>query len=103
MKDIEAGMSPEDAALRYSITARTIYDWKRIQRDTGSLRPCQVTTGPHPKLASHEQAIRAAVKQNSSITPSEVRETLRPPVCLQTIWDALRARRIVLKTSPEST
>ena len=99
MKDVEAGMSAEDAALKYSISARTIYDWKRIQRETGSLRPRHGKTGPKPKLAAHEHAIRAALKQNSSITLSELRETLRLPVCLQTIWNALRAWGLVLKKS----
>ena len=93
-------MSAEDAALTYSISARTIYDWKRIQRETGALQPRQGKTGPQRKLANHEHAIRAALKQNSGVTLSELRETLLLPVCLQTIGNALRAWGIVLKKSP---
>ena len=98
MNDVEAGMSAEDAA-KYSISARTIYDWKRIQRETGAVRPRRGKRGPTPKLASHERAIRAAVKQYSSITRGELRETLRLPVCVRTSWNALRAWGVALKKS----
>ncbi|MEZ6050348.1 MAG: hypothetical protein R3C02_03010 [Planctomycetaceae bacterium] len=37
------------------------------------------------------------MKQNSSITLSEFRELLQLPVCVQTIWNALRDWGIVLK------
>ena len=100
LNDVEAGMSANAAAEKYSISARTIDDWKRIQRETGSLRPRHGKTGPQLKLASHERSIRAAVQQNPSITLGELHESLRLPVCLETIWNALRARSIVLKRSP---
>ena len=100
MQDVEAGMSAKEVAAKYSITARTVYGWKRIKRETGSVEPRRGKTGPKPKLADYENAIRAAVKENSGITLNELREKLKLPVCVQTVWNTLNGWGIVLKKSP---
>lgn len=100
MVDIDAGMSAEKAAVKYSVSARTIYHWKALRRETGAMRPRGGKTGPKPKLAEHREQILAAVRENSAITLNDLRETLQLPACVATLWRALRTWGIVLKKSP---
>ena len=100
MGDVDAGMSAERAAVKYSVSARTIYHWKALRRETRALEPRAGKTGPKPKLAEHRERILAAVRENSAITLSDLRETLQLSVCVSTLWVALRTWGIVLKKSP---
>ena len=101
MVDVDAGMSAEKAGKKYSVSARTIYHWKALRRETGAMKPRAGQTGPKPKLAEHRERILAAVRDNSAITWNDLRETLQLPVCVATLWLALRTWGIVLKKSPE--
>ena len=101
MVDVDAGMSAEKAAEKYSVSARTIYHWKALRHETGALEPRAGKTGPKPKLAEHRERILAAVRDNSAITLNDLRETLQLPVCVTTLWLALRTWGLVLKKSPE--
>ena len=101
MVDVDAGMSAEKAGEKYSVSARTIYHWKALRRETGAMQPRGGKTGPKPKLAEHRERILAAVRENSAITLNDLRETLQLPACVATLWLALRTWGIVLKASPE--
>jgi transposase len=102
MVDIDAGMSSELAAEKYSVSARTIYHWKALRCETGALEPRVGKTGPKPKLAEHRQRILAAVREDSAITLSDLREKLQLPACVSTLWQTLQSWGIVLKKSPAS-
>lgn len=102
MDDVERGLSPEQAAQKYSVTVRTIYAWKQLRRETGGIQPRQGQTGPQPKLTSFREAIEAAIRQNPNLTLAELRSLLRLPGCLQTLWNALRRWGLVLKKSHQS-
>ena len=97
MVDVDAGMSAE----KYSVSARTIYHWKALRRETGAMEPRGGKTGPKPKLAEHRERILAAVREDSAITLNDLRETLQLPACVTTLWLALRTWGIVLKKSDE--
>ena len=101
MVDVDAGLSAEKAGKKYSVSARTIYHWKALRRETGAMQPRAGKTGPKPKLAEHRERILAAVRDNSAITLNDLRETLQLPVCVTTLWLALRTWGLVLKKSPE--
>jgi transposase len=101
MVDVDAGLSAEKAGKKYSVSARTIYHWKALRRETGAMQPRAGKTGPKPKLAEHRERILAAVRDNSAITWNDLRETLQLPVCVTTLWLALRTWGLVLKKSPE--
>jgi len=101
MVDVDAGMSAEKAAEKYSVSARTIYHWKALRHETGALKPRAGKTGPKPKLEEHRERILAAVREDSAITLNDLRETLQLPACVATLWLALRTWGIVLKKSPE--
>jgi transposase len=100
MGDVDAGMSAEKAAVKYSVSARTIYHWKALRRETRALAPRAGKTGPKPKLAEHRERILAAVRADSAITLNDLRETLQLPASVSTLWTALRTWGIVLKKSP---
>ena len=100
MLDVDAGMSAEKAAVKYSVSARTIYHWKALRRETGVLEPRAGKTGPKPKLAAHRERILAAVREDSAITLNDLRAKLQLPGCVATLWLALWSWGIVLKKSP---
>ena len=75
----------------------------------GKALPCRAArsrtakgkTGPKSKLAEHRERILAAVREDSAITLNDLREKLQLPVCVTTLWQALRTWGLVLKKSPE--
>ena len=79
MVDVDAGLSAEKAGKKYSVSARTIYHWKALRRETGAMKPRAGQTGPKPKLAEHRERILVAVRENSSITLNDLCETLQLP------------------------
>lgn len=99
MADIQAGMSAEQAAAKYSISPRTVYNWKALLAANGTVEPRDGKPGQKPKLQEHRDRILAVVKEKSGITLEELRDRLQLPVCLSTVWLALKAWGIVLKKS----
>lgn len=97
MQDVESGMSAEAAGAKYSLSASTIYQWKALQRETGSTAPRQGKRGRKPKLEGYREAITAAIAQNPSLTLEELQQTLQLPVCIPTLWRALDRWRLGLK------
>ena len=102
MKDVDGGMSAEKAAVKYSISARTIYEWKKLRRDQGSLEPRPRRYGPKPKLQERREEILQAQRENVDLTLEELRSQLGLEVGISTLWTALTAWGQVLKKSPES-
>jgi transposase len=100
MVDVDAGMSAKRAALKYQVSARTIYHWKALRHETGTLEPRTGKTGPRPKLADYRERILAAVREDSAITLNDLQAKLSLPVCLSTIWLTLKTWGIGLKKSP---
>ena len=100
MGDVDAGMSAEKAAVKYSVSARTIYHWQALRRETKALEPRKGKTGPKLKLAEHRERILAAVREDSAITLNDLREKLPLPAGVTALWQALRTWGLVLKKSP---
>ncbi|MDB5347808.1 MAG: transposase [Schlesneria sp.] len=99
MRDLKGGMTVVDAATKYSVSARTIYHWKTLVRDQGSPEPRRGRPGRKPKLSNFREQILAVVRENPEITLEDLQQTLRLPVCLSTVWLALKGWGIVLKKS----
>ena len=99
MDDLDRGLSAEKAAEKYSVTARTIYSWKLLKRETGNIAPRQGKTGPKRKLDSYREAILAEIRENSDLTLEELKSQLKLPGCPQTLSNALHRWGIVLKKS----
>ena len=101
VEELERLFCEEKAAVKYSVSARTIYHWKTLRRETKALEPRKGKTGPKSKLAEHRERILAAVREDSAITLNDLREKLQLPACVTTLWQALRTWGLVLKKSPE--
>ena len=99
ISDVEAGMSPEQAAEKYAVTARTIYQWKTLKRETGSLAPRRGRPGRKRTLEGYREAICGALQQNPGLTLKDLHAQLNLPGCLQTLWHALRRWGMTLKKS----
>lgn len=100
LQAISAGMTVKAAAETFSVSSRTIYHWKSLMRDRGSPEPRDGKTGPKPKLERFREQILAVIREDSGMTLEDLRTKLSLPVCLSTIWLALKTWGIVLKKSP---
>ena len=99
MSDVQDGMSADEAAVKYSISARTIYAWKSLLKETGGLTPRQGPVGRPRKLEEHREAILLAIDRKSDLTLEELKSQLNLPGCVKTLWNALQRWGIVLKKS----
>ena len=95
----ESGMSVQDAATVYRITARTIFDWLRRKRETGSFAPKTGKPGPRNKLANHLDTLREIIRDQPDATLREIRDRLPVRVGIMTISRALTSLNITLKKS----
>jgi len=100
LQAVSGGMTVAAAAETFSVSSRTIYNWKSRARDRGSPKPRDGKTGPKPKLGEFRESILALIRENSGITLEDLQTKLKLPVCLSTIWLALKTWGIVLKKSP---
>jgi transposase len=100
IKDVEGGLTVAAAAAKYSVSARTIFQWKSLLRERGSCQPRAGKTGPQPKLEGFREQILELIRENSGITLAELKATLELPVSLSTVWLTLKTWGIVLKKSP---
>lgn len=99
MDDVDGGMSPEAAAVKYSVSARAVYQWKALRRETGGIAPRAGKTGPKPKLDPHRDAITSKIRENPDVTLEQLKSELSLPGCLTTLSNALHRWGIVLKKS----
>lgn len=85
--------------MKYSVSARGIYQWKALRRESGSLKARDGKTGPKPKLETYREQILAAVRDDSAITLNDLKRKWQLPACVSTLWKALSVWGIVLKKS----
>lgn len=97
MADVAAGMSAEAAAVKYSVTARTIYHWKVLRDQTGALQPRRGRTGRTSKLEPFRDSIGAALREKPGLTLEELQARFQLPCSLTAVWRALRRWGLVLK------
>ena len=86
----DAGESPEDAAPRFDVGVRTIYDWLALREETGGIEPRSGKTGPKPKLAQHLATLRKLVREKPDATLGELRSKVPIQVGITTVWQALK-------------
>jgi transposase len=98
----DADSVPEAVAPVFRISARCIYNWLELRKETGSLEPRHTRTGPKPKLAEYGQQLRELIARRSDITLEELRSELPIKVCIGTLWATLRSLGLSLKKSHPS-
>ena len=67
LKDIDAGMSTEDAARKYSVSISWAYSLQELRRTTGSIEPKKCKPGQQKKLAPYEKEVRQAVTDHPDV------------------------------------
>jgi len=100
LADFDAGMGNNAVASKYRVSSRWVYKIRRQRTETGDIAPRRGKTGPKPKLAEHTERLMELVQQQPDATLAELRDRLGVPVCLATLWKALKAMGITLKKSP---
>jgi transposase len=86
---VDGGESVDEVAERYAVTARTVWSWLAMRRETGSVEPRKGVVGPKPKLDKYREQIEATIKSSSSLTLSELQSKLKLPGGIMTLWRAL--------------
>jgi transposase len=93
----QAGESTAAVAERFCVCTAFVRRLKQRFRLTGSLAPKPHAGGPARKLATHEDALRRAVRDRPDATPQEHKDRLNLPASRVTVWRALRRLRISRK------
>lgn len=99
LKDIDAGMSTEDAARKYSVSISWAYSLQDRCRTTGSIEPKKYKPGQQKKRAPFEKEVRQAVADHPDATLFELVEILSEYVVVgkSTLSDFLRDLKITWK------
>jgi transposase len=97
MAACDGGDRPEEIAPLFRVSARCIYNWLKLRRQTGSVAPRHSRRGPKPKLAEHSQRLRELVAERPDATLEELRNELPVKVCIGTLWKALRCLGLSFK------
>ena len=100
MAAVDGGESVDEVAERYAVTARTIWSWLALRKQSGGIEPRQGAVGPQPMLDEHREKIVAAIEASPSLTLDELRERLALPGCRTTLWKTLERWGQSLKKSP---
>src|SRR6186997_1509050 len=87
----QAGETTAEVAERFEVSPAFVRRLMQRHRESGSLAPKTGPRGPKPQLAPHHDRIRQCVAENPGITANEVRERLRLPVSVNTVWRAIVA------------
>jgi transposase len=99
LNDIDAGMSTEDAARKYSVSIAWAYSLKKQRRETGSIAPKEYHRGQERKLAPYEQEVRQLVADHPDATLVELHQQLPEAVhvSVPTLHNFLKHLKITWK------
>ena len=76
LKDCDTGMSSEEVAEKYSVSASWVYDLRKKRRETGSIAPQEYQRGAKLKLAPYENEVRQLVADHPDATLEELHAML---------------------------
>ncbi len=97
LADCEAGMRTGLVAEKYRVSPAWVRRLKQRWRESGQLGPCRQRHGPLPKLAGHEEELRALVRQQPDATAEELKRRLTVRVSRATVQRALRRLGLTFK------
>lgn len=96
LADCDAGLSNEEAARKYRVSASWIRRLKLRRRQTNSIAP-RVRRRPAPRWAAHASALQSLVEQRPDATLEELRQALGVPISLSSLCRALQRLRLTVK------
>lgn len=97
LADGDAGMSTQDVAAKYRVSASWVRRLKQRCRETGSIEPKPQRHGPVPSWAEHADRIAAAIRQRPDDTLAEHRARLGLNLSLSSWWRATQAVGLTVK------
>jgi transposase len=98
---VDGGTKPAEAAERFRVTERTIWNWLSLRKQTGQLAPRQGDVGPDYVLETQRERILQSVQDNPAQTLPQLHRQLDLPGCVSTLWNALQRWGVTLKKSPQ--
>jgi transposase len=96
LADCDSGLSNDEVARKYRVSAPWIRRLKQRRRETGSIEP-RVRRMPAPRLMAHADRLKDLVEQQPDATLQELREALGVQTSLPSLCRALQRLRLTVK------
>ena len=89
LRDSDAGMPSNEVAVKYAVSRAWVDRVKQRRRERGEIAPRKQTKFRRRVLAGHEDRIVGLITARPDATLIEIRDALRIPVGLSTLWRAI--------------
>jgi transposase len=86
LRDSDAGIPSKELAAKYAVSRAWVDRVKQRRRERGELGPRKQTIFRRRVLTGHEDRIVGLITARPDATLVEIREALRIPVGLSTLW-----------------
>lgn len=86
LRDSDAGMPSKEVAVKYTVSRAWVDRVKQRRRERGEVSPRKQTKFRRRVLAGHEDRIVLLITARPDATLVEIRDALRIPVGLSTLW-----------------
>ena len=86
LRDSDAGLSSKEVAAKYTVSRAWVDRIKQRRRERGEIAPRKQTKFRRRVLAGHEDRIVLLITARPDATLGEIRDALRIPVGLSTLW-----------------
>jgi transposase len=96
LADCDAGLSNDEVARKYRVSAAWIRRLKQRRRESGSIEP-RIRRLPPPRLMLHAERLRELVEQRPDATLEELRQALGVPTSVASLCRALQRLRLTVK------
>jgi transposase len=89
LRDSDAGLPSKEVAAKYAVSRAWVDRVKQRRRERGEITPRKQTKFRRRVLAGHEDRIVGLITARPDATLIEIRDALRIPVGLSTLWRAI--------------
>ena len=99
LRDSDAGMPSHEVAVKYAVSRAWVDRVKQRRRERGEIGPRKQTKFRRRVLAGHEDRIVLLITARPDATLVEIRDALRIPVGLSTLWREIDRLGFRVKTN----
>jgi transposase len=86
LRDSDVGLPSKEVAVKYAVSRAWVDRVKQRRRERGEIAPRKQTKFRRRVLAGHEDRIVLLITARPDATLVEIRDALRIPVGLSTLW-----------------
>ena len=97
--DSDAGMKAADVAAKYRVSGSWVRLLKQRRRETGEVAPRVQRHGRRCMLEPHLHTLAALIAAQPDRTLAELKDALATPASVPTVWRAVRALGLTVKTN----